>query len=558
MNFTNTTTISSGNVNYYWTFGDGHYDNIINPTHLYGGYGAYTVRLSATTDNNCTDTISHLVNVFPQPSAMFSGADICYTDTFHFINNAVIGAGNMTYLWNFGNGDTAVAENPDYYYFAPGTYSVSLSVKSDSGCTDQYNKNITVYSLPNVAFDVNNVCLYDSAMFINNSSIQSGNLTYLWHFGNNSSSTMENPKNLYDTAGTYDVELITTSGGMCSDSLTKPLVIFPVPQPDFDAENICDGELATFNNYTTIASGNIANFLWDFGDGSNSVQENPTQQYLNPGTYNVTLSVTSNNGCAADTTKTFTVDNVPVANFTIYNVCDNEPVNPSNLSTIEQGSMTYRWDFGDGDSSIVPAPNHLYNSPGIYRVNLIVQSEHGCIDSLIRYVQIYSLPNVYAGTDTSISKGNSILLNASGGNIYTWFPSTALSNPTIPNPTASPTVTTNYIVQVEDLNSCVNYDTLTITVIDDYKISPNNIITPNGDGVNDTWIINNIENYGQSTVFIYDRWGNEIYNKSPYDNSWNGTNSNGDILPDGTYYYVITFDGSDITYKGSVSILRNH
>lgn len=172
-------------------------------------------------------------------------------------------------------------------------------------------------------------------------------------------------------------------------------------------------------------------------------------------------------------------------------------------------------------------------------------------------MQVYPLPDANAGVDTSISKGNSIVLNASGGNIYTWFPSTNLSNPQVSNPTASPTVTTPYIVQVEDLNSCNNSDTVVVGVIDDYKISPNNIVTPNGDGVNDTWVISNIKNYGSSTVLIYDRWGNEIYNKVAYDNSWNGTNANGDLLPDGTYYYVITFSGSDIAYKGAVSILRN-
>ena len=558
MTFTNTTTLSSGNVNYYWTFGDGYYESTINPTHLYSGDGTYLVRLSATTDHNCTDTVSHTILVFPQPVAGFSGNDICYTDTFHFLNESAISSGTMSYVWNFGNGDTSTVETPDYYYFAPGTYTVSLLVVSDSGCSDQIYKTVNVFSLPNVGFDVNDMCLYDSANFVNTSNIQSGNLTYQWHFGDNPGSILKNPKHLYDTAGTYSVELVATSGGMCSDSVTKPLTVFPVPHPDFSAPGVCDGAPSYFYNQTTISSGNIADFLWDFGDGTNSVQENPVQQYLNPGTYNVKLSVTSNNGCVTDTTKQVIVDYMPVANFTVYNVCDKNPVNPSNLSTTEQGSMTYLWQFGDNDTSIVPEPNHLYASQGTYGITLLVQSEHGCIDSLIRYVQVYPLPYAYAGKDTSISKGSSILLNASGGNIYTWYPSTNLSNPTISNPTALPATTTNYVVQVEDLNACVNYDTVTITVIDDYKIAPNNIITPNGDGVNDTWIINNIENYGKSTVFIYDRWGNEVYNKAAYDNSWNGTNNNGDLLPDGTYYFVITFDGSDIAYKGAISILRNH
>ena len=558
MVFTNQTIVSSGNVNYYWTFGDGYYDSSVNPNHLYSSDGTYNVRLSATTENNCTDTISKNAIVFAQPTAEFSGNDICYTDTFIFNNESHINSGTMAYLWNFGSGDTSVQENPHYYYFSPGTYTVSLSVVSDSGCTSDIFHNVNVYSLPNVLFDVDDKCLYDSAVFVNNSTIQSGTLDYSWNFGDLTGSTLKNPNHKYDTAGVYAVKLIAIAGGMCSDSISKNIEIFPVPIPDFYADNVCDGEQSYFYDQTSIQYGSIQNFSWDFGDGTNSVQQNPVQQFLNPGTYNVKLSVTSNNYCLADTTKQVTVDFMPIADFSVYNVCDKNPISPSNTSIIQEGNMTYLWKFGDNDTSIVPEPNHLYSTSGIYAITLTTRSENGCLDSLIRNVQIYPLPNANAGTDTSISKGDEVLLNASGGNIYNWMPSTGLSNPIISNPTASPTETIQYVIQVEDLNGCINYDTVIVSVIDDYKISPNNIITPNGDGINDYWIIDNIDNYGSATVFIYDKWGNEIYVKTAYDNSWNGTNSNNDILPDGTYYYVITFDGSDVNYNGAVSILRNN
>jgi len=558
MNFTNKTTLVSGNISYYWTFGDGYYDSSVNPSHLYLTDGTYNVRLTATTENNCVDTISKDVIVFAQPTADFSGNDICYTDTFIFANESIINSGTTSYLWNFGNGDTSIQENPHYYYFSPGTYTVSLSVVSDSGCTDNVFHNINVYSLPNVLFDVDDKCAYDSAIFVNNSTIQSGTLDYQWNFGDLIGSTVKNPSHKYDTAGIYTVKLIATAGGMCSDSITKTVEIFPIPIPDFSADNVCDGEQSYFYDQTLIQYGSIQNFSWDFGDGTNSVQQNPVQQFINPSTYNVKLSVISNNSCKADTTKPVTVDFMPVANFTVYNVCDKNPISPSNKSTIQEGNITYLWKFGNGDTSIVPEPNYLYNNSGIYAITLIVRSENGCLDSLVRNVQIYPLPNAQAGADTSISKGDEVLLNASGGNIYNWFPSTGLSNANISNPTASPTNTIEYVIQVEDLNACVNYDTVIVSVIDDYKISPNNIITPNGDGINDFWVIDNIGNYGNATIYIYDRWGNEVYVKTTYDNSWNGTNTNGDLLPDGTYYYLIIFDESDINYKGSVSILRDN
>jgi gliding motility-associated-like protein len=248
---------------------------------------------------------------------------------------------------------------------------------------------------------------------------------------------------------------------------------------------------------------------------------------------------------------------MPVANFTVNNVCDGTPINPYNLSTIQSGNLSYYWSFGDADISIVPDPNHVYSEPGIYRLVLSVQSENACADSLARYVQVYELPIVDAGPDVVISKGDEVRLSGSGGVLFTWFPSLYLSNATVANPLASPSESIEYILQGEDAHACVNYDTVFVQVNDDFKIHPNNIITPDGNGINDFWYIENIDSYSACEVYIFDRIGNMVYHKESYSNDWNGENLNGDILPDGTYYYAVTFEDSEVVYKGSISILRN-
>lgn len=554
--FENKTTLNGSTANFTWTFGDHNSSQENNPDHYYNKSGLYRVYLTATTDHNCVDTISKNVRVYDQPEAEFSFDNICFTDSAEFINKTSITEG-MSYLWSFGDGTTSINQNTKIYYNAPGTYSVSLSATSANNCSDEKTQNITVFELPKVNFSAENVCLGNPVEFNNLSSAQAVELNYVWDFGNNENSNDHIPVYTYAEAGSYDVKLIASTGSMCSDSAFKQVTIFPSPQPDFTVENVCDGSPSNFYNRSTIPTGNIASYSWDFGDETNSIQENPVHQYLNPGTYNASLSVISDNGCTESITRSVTTDYLPLADFSINNVCDQNPVKPANFSRIKEGNLKYSWDFDAHFSSTLPEPAYVFDTPGTYQITLRISSDHNCVDSLIRFVQVYNLPDVKAGEDISISKGESTRLSASGGNSYSWYPSDGISNAYVSNPTANPSETTRYVLRAEDIYTCSNYDTLTITVVDDYKIKPNNIITPDENGVNDVWVIENIESYENGMVYIFDRWGNEVYSKKSYDNTWAGKNKNGDILPDGTYYYIVKFDESNLTYKGAITLLRN-
>ena len=108
---------------------------------------------------------------------------------------------------------------------------------------------------------------------------------------------------------------------------------------------------------------------------------------------------------------------------------------------------------------------------------------------------------------------------------------------------------------VTDANGCQDTDDVTVFVNEDYLVEATNTLTPNGDGKNDFWYIINIETYPDVEVLIFDRWGTEVYASKAYNNDWDGTYKD-NKLPEGTYYYVIRFEGSDRLYKGAVNILR--
>ena len=188
----------------------------------------------------------------------------------------------------------------------------------------------------------------------------------------------------------------------------------------------------------------------------------------------------------------------------------------------------------------------------------LVQSANCSIDSTNGLNFTVLIPSaVNAGPDTTISQGQSASLNGIGTGTPFWSPSSDLDNSTIFNPQATPIITTNYILTVTDANSCSNSDTVLITVIPlTFNGVIANVFSPNGDGINDTWYIENIKYYPKNEVSIYNIYGNIVFNKQAYNNDWDGT-YNGKPLPDGTYYYVVKIDETSAAIKGSLDILRN-
>lgn len=165
-------------------------------------------------------------------------------------------------------------------------------------------------------------------------------------------------------------------------------------------------------------------------------------------------------------------------------------------------------------------------------------------------------PAVNAGLDITIQPGQSVALNGIGTGTPLWSPATSLDNPLIFSPIATPLSTTNYILFVADTNSCLNTDTVQITIVQP-KFSGfiSNYFSPNGDGVNDTWYIQDITFFPKNEVTVFNIYGNEVYTKTAYANDWKGT-YNGSDLPDGTYYYVVKFTDTNKIIKGTIDILR--
>jgi gliding motility-associated-like protein len=166
--------------------------------------------------------------------------------------------------------------------------------------------------------------------------------------------------------------------------------------------------------------------------------------------------------------------------------------------------------------------------------------------------------NANAGPDATILAGDTYLMLATGSaGTYLWTPSTGLSSATVLAPVANPTSTTTYTLRVTTAQGCFATDDVTITVVP-YCVKPMDAFTPNGDGINDRWLITNGNCLISAKAQVFNRYGARVFESNNYKNDWDGTYK-GKPLPDGTYYYVISFNilnGQTELLKGNVTILR--
>lgn len=562
--FINTSTTSSTNVTYSWNFGNGDTSPLTNPVYTYPAVGTYTVTLLAQDNaapSSCISSTQRTVLIYEVPAPNFSMLNVCAIDSAEFSNLTLYSGNpaNISYSWNFGDAGTSTLINPKHKYVAQGNYTVLLTATTIEGCTDSDAQVISIYPMPISNYTFTDVCLDQNMNFTSTSTVSNGTLSYAWDFGDATTGAVQNPIHLYTADGTYVVELIVTTNNNCTDTIVKNVIVHPKPIVDFINVAVCDGQPSDFTESTSINSGSVIGFDWDFGDGGSANGNTATHQYLNAGTYSVTLVATSDMGCVDDIIKPVTVEPVPVPNFTAQDACIGQPNIFTNSSTINSLSpLSYAWNFGDGNTSTLTSPNHIYSADGLFSVTLVVTSGAGCIDSITKVTEVYPLPTVNAGNDTTISRGDEVQLNAFSiyGTSYAWTPTSSISNSNIANPIARPTDTTTYTVTMTDVYGCQNSDQMTINVNNDYKLLIYNVVTPDDNGSNDTWVVENIDFYPEATVQIFNRWGEVILNTLAYQNDWNGVIGT-DQLPDGSYYYIITFPDTDFHYKGTITLLRN-
>jgi gliding motility-associated-like protein len=392
--------------NWDWDFTDnGTVDDIAqNTSNIYAAPGTYTAELHITTALGCKDSISMQVVVNPMPIADFSVADECFGTANTFNDLSSITSGTISWNWDFGDGvGTSVLQNPTYTYANPGTYPVTLTVTSDSGCSVVYVGSAKSIANPTAAFGTNNVCLNAFASFTDMSNGNGGTINaWYWDFDGNGSTDniSQNPSNLYAVDGIYNVQLIVETGFGCLDTVVRTIEIYPMPVADYTFFNQCFGTSINFEDNSSVTSGNITNWDWSFGNSNISIIQNPSENYAGEGVYTSTLIVTTNNGCKDTLSQQVEVYPIPVVDFGPLAVCLNTATEFNDLTTVSNANTLntidyWQWNFGDGvGMSNIQNPTYTYATEGVYQAYLIVTTNNGCSDSLMLDVTVNPLPEV--------------------------------------------------------------------------------------------------------------------------------------------------------------------
>jgi gliding motility-associated-like protein len=394
--FINTSYINDGSISgYNWNFGDGNTSTDPNPTHVFAAPGTYNVTLIATSDSGCFASVTSPVTIYPMPDAQASVSSACNGVPVPFTNLSTISNGSIVnQYWNFGNGGSSNAVNPVQTYPIDGNYNVLLVVTSDMGCVDSTTIPLTIHPAPIAGFTSTGACLGNQVQFTDLSSISSGSISnWGWNFGDGTSGTLQNPSHGYTQTGGYQATLVVTSNQGCTDTVSQTVNVYPVPVAAFAGSNVCQGTASQFFNQSTVSGGGVLNATWDFGDGNSSTDQNPVHTYSAPGTYNVTLTVNTNQGCTATHMMAYTIYAPPIPLFAAANACDGSPVQFTDMSTPTDGIIsTWTWDFGDGSTSSSAAPVHAFNPAGTYNVTMTITSIYGCSATYTSPVGIYALP----------------------------------------------------------------------------------------------------------------------------------------------------------------------
>ncbi|MBU1720378.1 MAG: PKD domain-containing protein [Bacteroidetes bacterium] len=391
---------------WHWDFGDGDTDTIANPVHEFDTTGNFAVQLIVVSDMGCTDTITRNIPVstvianFGFDENCLNSGGVEFSDSSIAVQDTII-----AWSWSFGDGMTDTVQNPVHEYDTAGDYTVQLIVTGQNGCTDTLEAIVPVYGVTSDFTYLTN-CSSNDVQFSDLSTADNDSIiSWSWDFGDGTSDNTQNPQHLFDTSGNYTVVLTVQTANGCSDAASLSIAV-SVFNADFSYSGICNGgDNVVFTDASVIENDTIISWAWNFGDGSTANVQNPVHDYSTEMDYTVTLIIGTSGGCSDTVMQIVPVVSVD-ADFSYSGLCITDSVYFTDNSTVVNDVITdWTWDFDPGTDS-VQNPTTLFGSAGNRDVTLIIETQHGCIDSVDVTV---ALSSVAAGfTHMGVCAGETI------------------------------------------------------------------------------------------------------------------------------------------------------
>jgi len=590
-------------VDWFYNTGNGNViHNGPNPTYTYPTSGNYNITLSVSNSVGCVATISKPVKVLALPFGIMSALDDHGCSPFPVVfNNGSLAIGNgapLSYFTTtFSDDSTTLVTNTvgtpiTHTFVGTGIFYASMIATDAFGCqSSTANIPITI-TQPSAFYTISNVICNQDSVLTNNSSSGVGPISYEWLLEGNAFSTDTNalvsvslPANNNGTLSTsFNLSLIVTDGNGCLDTLTQPVIVstpHAIPNYTFSGavlnttgEYDCPPLFCLFQD-SSESFGNITAWNWSFGNGNNSILENPSNTLVTNGSFDLNLSVTDQYGCTDDTT---------IINYVTIGGPQGLPDWIQNASICSQGANflmsnplnidSLIWNMGDGNF-IYNDLNFQYNyeTLGTYSPSVTILNSDGCeilflLDDIS--VQDDGLNALFTALPNPADINEVInVVDAStfaGSNIVSWSwnlgtDSTLIYNNNNPQ-SASFGIGGAYVftLLLTDALGCT--DTYSVTVnVNDPDIWVPNVFTPNGDGINDVVSLP-FPAFKSYNIVILNRWGNVVVDEKNQTGLalWDGTDQGNTPYTDGVYFYHITGEmlgGTMIDKHGFISLIRS-
>jgi gliding motility-associated-like protein len=507
---------------------------IADPVFYAVAKGYYNLKFTVTDDKGCRGSDSVILfNDIPNAVFVSDAEPRCSPVTVHFTNTS---DGAVEYHWDFGDGDTSVAENPVHTFYNTASsvvhYNVVLTAISRNGCRHQANEYVTVYPNPASAIHAypEEACSPADILL----SAAPGGFRYNWDFGDGHTevgnfNTQHTYSNTSEGDTLFTVTLVTTSSFNCLDTAMARIKVHPSPDASFGVNPVSQMYPDRTVTLTNTTPAGTWDYTWDFGDETISRDREPgDHSYPSPDKYTIKLVVEGEH-CADSAIVMIEIKpHPPVAEFKpIEPGCMPLTVHFENLSAY---ATTFLWEFGDGAVSSKPDPEYTYYEPGVYKIKLTAWGDGG-VDTYTTVNDVWVLPNAFFEIAPRFVYVNDQAVHffnlSDNGYTYEWdFGDGTTSAEFNPEHVYTEEGSFDITLNVWTENGCYDLYVLEEGVL----VEPSGVIIfPNAfrpesplaeNRIFMPGVIDNVEEYH---LMIFNRWGELIFESFDKDIGWDGT-----------------------------------
>ena len=538
-----------------------------------GGYivniqGVDTVDCQITSANGCVATLTTAV----LPAEVIGDivdSNVCNGySTVLFNNTSYTNAAPDSIFWSASDGYTSNDTTFNHVFPAPGSYTVEMIVTNSANCIDTVNTVVEVFENPVASFGFDDVCLGQTAVFEASSSLVGGDTITNYWYVNNDTLIGDTVTVYFNGPNNYLVDLVAMTENGCSDTVSQNFTVFNNPTANFAVTESCIDLAVQFDNTTTGLS-NSTTFEWLYNNQILDTTVDLSYIFNTPGIHNISLVATDSFSpavqCDDTISYTFFVHDYPTFAYLADTIqCEDVPFVVNSFPAISTSEpISYTWEINGALEDTTINLNTMIPTPGVYQFTYSVVSDFGCeVDTTFdMYIMATPEPPVLS-FNIPECPGDPFFLSATAeaNSTIAWtgpnnFNST-LFDVTFPLDESGMGIYTAFVTSEY---GCIS-DTSEIDATITYTMSFNdfdfpNVISANDDGSNDFL---DLKSYfmtcDEFTLYIFNRWGNLVFEQGQNTAFFRGQDANGNDLEDGVYTYKLIFENYE--KHGFIHVVR--